>query len=176
MAGITMLEKTMFAKTSPLQTNYALFLCLTMIGVVGTALAFEYIGGYLPCKLCLEQRTPYYLGAPLMALAALASHKNRHPTLTRGLLAIGGLLMLYGMTLAIFHAGVEWSFWAGPTDCVAAATSITTDAGNLLDDINAIHPPSCDKAALRFLGISFAGWNVPTSLMLMVGAFRAAIK
>lgn len=166
----------MFAKTSTPQTNYALFLCVAMIGIVGTALAFEHLGGYLPCKLCLEQRTPYYLGALLMALAALSSFKNWQPCVTRGLLAIGGLLMLYGMTLAILHAGVEWSFWAGPTDCSAAATSITTDAGNLLDDINAIHPPSCDKAALRFLGISFAGWNVPASLVLMIGAFRASIK
>ena len=166
----------MMKQTSPLQTNYALFLCVAMIGVVGTALAFEHIGGYLPCKLCLEQRMPYYIGAPLMALAAFSSFKNWKPFMTRGLLTIGGLLMFYGMSLAIFHAGVEWGFWAGPTDCSAAATSITTDAKNLLDDINAIHPPSCDKAALRFLGISFAGWNVPASLVLMVGAFRAAVK
>ncbi len=167
---------TMFRQTSPLQTNYALFLSVAMIGIAGVALAFEYIGGYLPCKLCLEQRLPYYLGAPLMALAAFSSFKNWKPHITRGILAIGGLLMLYGMLLAIFHAGVEWGFWAGPTDCSAAATSITTDASNLLDDINSIHPPSCDKAALRFLGISFAGWNVPASLVLMIGAFRAAVK
>lgn len=167
---------TIMKPTSALHTNYALFLCVAMIGVVGTALAFEHIGGYLPCKLCLEQRTPYYAGAPLMALAALTSFKNWNPALTRGLLAIGGLLMLYGMSLAIFHAGIEWGFWAGPTDCTAAATSVTTDAKNLLDDINAIHPPSCDKAALRFLGISFAGWNVPASLALMTGAFRAFFK
>ena len=44
-----------------------------MAATVGTALGFEHIGGYIPCKLCLEQRTPYYVGVPLMALAALAS-------------------------------------------------------------------------------------------------------
>ncbi len=152
----------------------ALLLALGMAAVVGTALLFQYVGGYMPCKLCLEQRTPYYVGAPLMVLAALVSKSNRF--VSRGLLTIGGLLMAYGLFLAIYHSGVEWSWWAGPTDCTAAATNVTSDAGTLLDDINAIRPPSCDKAALRILGLSMAGWNVPASLVLMVVAFRAAWK
>jgi disulfide bond formation protein DsbB len=152
----------------------ALMLALGMAAVVGAALLFQYVGGYMPCKLCLEQRTPYYLGAPLMLLAALTANGNRQ--IARWLLAIGGLLMLYGLTIAVFHAGVEWSWWAGPTDCTAVSTSGTTDAGTLLDDLNAIHPPSCDKAAIRILGLSMAGWNVPASLVLMLVAFRAAWK
>ena len=51
----------------------ALLVALAMAAIVGTALAFEHIGGYLPCKLCLEQRTPYYLGVPVMLLAAFAA-------------------------------------------------------------------------------------------------------
>ena len=31
------------------------------------ALGFEHIGGYLPCHLCLMQRTPYYVGVPFAA-------------------------------------------------------------------------------------------------------------
>ncbi len=51
----------------------ALFLAVAMAVVVGSALAFQYIGGYIPCKLCYEQRIPYYVGIPVMALAVLAS-------------------------------------------------------------------------------------------------------
>lgn len=155
-------------------TRTALVLAAAMAAVVGTALAFEHIGGYIPCKLCLDQRTPYYVGAPIMLLAATSSHQDWPKCLTKGLLAIGGLLMAYGLAIAAYHAGVEWAWWAGPTDCVAAATSITTDANDLLGDINAKRPPSCDKAALRILGLSMAGWNVPASLALMLGALRAA--
>lgn len=36
----------------------ALFLALAMAAVVGGALAFQHIGGYIPCKLCYEQRLP----------------------------------------------------------------------------------------------------------------------
>ncbi len=154
----------------------ALFLLAAMIVTVGSALGFQYIGGYLPCKLCLEQRYPYYAGIPLMALAVASSGLKWPAGLTRLLLALGGLLMLIGLGLAVFHAGVEWKFWAGPTDCTAVAMSITTDAGSLLNDLNAVHPPACDTAALRVLGLSFAGWNAIASLILLVIAFRGAAK
>lgn len=154
----------------------SLMIAVAMAAVVATALAFEHIGGYVPCKLCLEQRTPYYVGVPVMLLATVGSYLGWSSLVRKGLLAIGGLLMGYGMTLAVYHAGVEWAWWTGPTDCVAAAMSITTNANDLLSDINAIKPPSCDKAALRILGLSFAGWNVPASLALMLLSLRAALK
>lgn len=154
----------------------AVFLLLAMIVTVGSALGFQYIGGYLPCKLCLEQRFPYYAGIPLMALAVLAAAFRWPAALTRMLLALGGILMLIGLGLAVFHAGVEWKFWPGPTDCTAVSMSITTNAGNLLNDMNAIHPPACDTAALRVLGLSFAGWNAVASLILALIAFRGAKK
>jgi disulfide bond formation protein DsbB len=166
----------MFALLDKSITRSALLIAMAMAAIVATALAFEHIGGYLPCKLCLEQRTPYYLGVPVMLLAAFAAPRSGMQPVAKGLLAIGGLLMTYGLVLAVFHAGVEWAWWPGPTDCVAAATSITTNANDLLGDINAVKPPSCDKAALRILGLSFAGWNVPASLALMLVSFRAAWK
>ncbi|MFJ7355602.1 disulfide bond formation protein B [Phyllobacterium sp. NPDC097923] len=154
----------------------AVFLLLAMIVTVGSALGFQYIGGYLPCKLCLEQRFPYYAGIPLMALAVLAAAFRWPAALTRMLLALGGILMLIGLGLAVFHSGVEWKFWPGPTDCTAVSMSITTNAGNLLNDMNATHPPACDTAALRVLGLSFAGWNAIASLILALIAFRGAKK
>ncbi len=92
----------------------ALFLLLAMIVTVGSALGFQHIGGYLPCKLCLEQRYPYYAGIPLMVLAVASSSLKWPAGLTRLLLALGGLLMLVGLGLAIFHAGVEWEILGGP--------------------------------------------------------------
>ena len=109
-----------------------------------------------------------------MLLAALSAWKGLPPT--RILLTIGAVLMAYGLYLAVYHAGFEWQFWAGPTDCAAVATNIETDAGNLLEAMNATHPPSCDKAALRILGLSMAGWNAIASLVLMLVAIRAALR
>ncbi|MBA3448437.1 MAG: disulfide bond formation protein B [Pseudaminobacter sp.] len=160
--------------TSSVQTASAILLVVAMAATVGAALGFEHIGGYLPCKLCLEQRLPYYAGVPLMAFAALSSTLHWPAAMTRGLLMIGGLLMLYSLHLGVFHAGVEWAWWAGPTDCGAVAAPAEGGSGGVLDAINTVIPPSCDKAALRVLGLSFAGWNAIASLVLAIVAFRGA--
>lgn len=151
----------------------AILLAFAMAATVGAALAFEHIGGYIPCKLCLEQRLPYYVGAPLMALAALSATLRWPPVLTRGLLLAGGLLMVFSLYLGARHAGVEWGWWAGPADCGVVAP-VDTGGGGVLDAIDRVIPPSCDKAALRVLGLSFAGWNAVASLIFAVAAFRGA--
>jgi len=161
--------------TSSVQTVTAIMLLVAMAAVVGTALGFEHLGGYIPCKLCLEQRTPYYVGIPLMAVAALSSGLNWPAAVTRGLLLIGGLLMAYGLYLGVFHAGVEWGWWPGPTDCGAVSTPVDTGGGGILDALNTAMPPSCEKAALRILGLSMAGWNAIASLILAIIAFRGAV-
>lgn len=165
--------------TSPagrLQTLTAAFLTAAMAGVVGTALAFEHIGGYIPCKLCLEQRIPYYIGAPLMVLALVSSTLRWPAWMTRGLLLVGGLLMVWGLYMGVFHSGVEWGWWPGPTDCGAVAAPANTGGKGVLDALNSFVPPACDKAALRVLGLSFAGWNVIASLILAIVAFRGAFS
>jgi disulfide bond formation protein DsbB len=162
------------APTGRPQTLTAAFLLVAMAATVGTALGFEHFGGYIPCKLCLEQRLPYYAGVPLMAVALLASRLNWPAALTRGLLVIGGLLMAYGLYLGVYHAGVEWAWWPGPTDCAAVAP-VETSGGGVLDAINTVIPPSCDKAALRILGLSFAGWNAIASAVLALVAFWGAL-
>ncbi len=155
------------------QTRTALFLLVAMAATVGTALAFQYWGGFIPCKLCLEERIPYYVGVPLMALAAISSALRLPPIVTRGLLAVGGLLMLWSLYMGVYHAGVEWKWWAGPTDCGVVASPSTGGKG-VLDAINTFVPPACDEAAGRFLGISFAGWNAVASLVLGVVAWWGA--
>lgn len=150
-------------------------IALAMAAVVGTALGFEHVGGFIPCALCLEQRTPYYVAVPVMAAAALAARLRAPSWLPRLLIAAGGLLMLYGLGLGVYHAGVEWGWWPGPASCATAAPGLTRDAGSLLDDLNALRPPSCEEAAGRFLGLSFAGWNVIASAALAAACLSLAL-
>ena len=49
---------------------------LVFVGATATilaALAFEHLGGYAPCLLCLEERFAYYFAVPASALAVLAA-------------------------------------------------------------------------------------------------------
>ena len=149
----------------------AVLLTVGMAATVGGALGFEHIGGYIPCALCLMQRDPYYYGIPVAAAAALSGFLGGPAWLTRGLLAIAGVMMLVGAGLGVYHAGVEWHFWEGPATCATAAQGVTQNAGDLLSDLNAKTPPSCSDASFRFLGLSFAGWNVIASLILAAIAF-----
>ncbi len=151
------------------------FLTVAMAATVGTALAFQHIGGYMPCKLCLAQRTPYYVGVPLMALAFLSALFRWPVWLTRLLLIAGALLMVYSLYLGVHHAGVEWGWWPGPTDCGAVEAPPGGGSGGVLDQLDTVIPPSCDKASLRVLGLSFAGWNAVASFVLALVAFRGAL-
>ncbi len=157
------------------QRMLSLLVLLGMCVVILTALGFQHLGGFIPCKLCLEQREPWYLGIPLIALASLSAFCRWPQGVTRGLLLIGGLLMLYSLALAVHHSGVEWQWWEGPADCANVAGGMTiTNADDLLGQLDAVRPPSCDTAAGRFLGLSFAGWNAVASIVLAGLAMRAA--
>lgn len=160
--------------TGRIHVYFTFGVAAAMALTVGTALGFEHLGGYIPCMLCLEQRTPYYLGIPLMLVAGASALLKGPVWLTRGGLLAGGMLMLYGAWLAGHHAGVEWGWWAGPADCGAVAAPQSTGGRGVLDALDAFVPPSCDVASGRFLGLSFAGWNFFASLAIAGIALRGA--
>ena len=139
------------------------------------ALGFEHIGGYQPCALCLMQRTPYYVGVPLSAAAALAAFVRAPRVLL--VLLFGGFaaLMLYGAGLAAYHAGVEWKFWPGPQTCTGTGH---VDVGELKDLLaGKLHNiVRCDQPAWIFLGVAMAGWNAVGSLILAGLSAAAALR
>ncbi len=167
------------ALTTPILADHrkvTFYAAILMALVVGGALAFEHIGGFIPCALCLEQRMPYYVGIPITLLAGVTALFSTPALITRGLILIAGLLMVYGIYLGAFHSGVEWGWWPGPETCTTVADGLSGDASNLLSDLNAKRPPSCDQAAGRFLGLSFAGWNVIASAILAFFTLRLAFR
>ncbi|MFN3765449.1 MAG: disulfide bond formation protein B [Aliihoeflea sp.] len=157
-----------------LQQGALALLTLGMTVTVGTALGFQHLAGYIPCKLCLEQRTPYYIGASVMIAGLVAAFAKAPPLLVRGILLAGALIMTWSLYLGVFHAGVEWGWWLGPSDCGVVAPA--PSGGSLLDSLNSVIPPSCDQAAGRFLGLSFAGWNAVASFVLAAIGYVAAFR
>ena len=132
---------------------------------IGTVFFFQYVLGYPPCPLCLDQRMAYYAAVPLAALLWLgASHGAARKVLFLGFLVITAL-MLWNTGLSAFHAGVEWKFWAGPQDCSGPINNFGS-AGNMLKQLQSIRIVRCDVAAWRLFGISMAGYDVLVSLFL----------
>ena len=140
---------------------------VAVVGVLTIAAVyyFQYVLGYQPCPLCLEQRDAFYVSVPLAALLWLgAEHGASRKVLIAGFAAIA-LAMLWNTGLSAFHAGVEWKLWAGPAECSGQAGSFGP-ASNMLKNLQEIHIPRCDEAAWRFLGISLAGYDAVISLAL----------
>ena len=142
------------------------------LGIAGIAAAtlagawfFQLVLEIVPCPLCLEQRYAYYLALPLALLVALAAAKDA----PRVLLGIGFVLLaiatLYNAGLGGYHAGVEWGFWQGPTDCTGPVLDLGK-AGSLLDNLDKVKVVRCDEVQWRFLGVSLAGYNVLISLLM----------
>lgn len=159
------------------QMNYGLLGLLLALAAIAGAWGFQLIGGYIPCALCLEQRVPYYWGLPIGTIGFGVGVVWQRAVLTRLAFLIFAACMAWSMGLAIYHAGAEWMFWAGPSDCGGAQVE-TQDAGALLAQIESVQLVSCTEAGARFLGLSFAGWNAVVTFMAMalglLGAFAKA--
>lgn len=136
------------------------------------ALGFQYIGGYQPCMLCLWERYAYYFAVPALFVAVmLYSGGNRG--LAAAIFALVALAFLANAGLGTYHAGAEYKFWPGPAAC-GGGGGLSTDAGSLLQDLRHVRVVRCDEPALVFLGLSFAGWNVVASLIVMALSLKAA--
>jgi disulfide bond formation protein DsbB len=150
-------------------TNPALTAASAITVIAAATLAgawfFQLVLEILPCPLCLEQRYAYYLAVPLGALVAFAAARGvPRPVLLAGLLILG-LAALANAGLGTYHAGVEWGFWQGPTDCTGPVLNLGT-AGNLLERLDTVKVVRCDEVQWRFLGLSLAGYNVLISLLM----------
>jgi disulfide bond formation protein DsbB len=67
--------------------------------------------------------------------------------------------------LGVYHSGVEWGFWQGPTECTGPVGNLGS-AGSLLERLDSVKVVRCDEVQFRFLGISLAGYNVLISLAM----------
>ena len=120
------------------------------------ALWFQYVGGLMPCNLCLWQRWPHII-IVLIAVMALFVRMPRVALTTIAITAATSVI------LATYHAGVEWQLWSGPGGCTASLTS-SSDLTSLTDSLLATPFVRCDQVAWSFLGLSMAGWNSLFSL------------
>ena len=133
--------------------------CISSLAVILGAYSFEYIGGFLPCKLCYWQRYPHFLNILIFLLFYFFP--------MRSLIFVGMLSMLVSTILALYHVGVEQKYWPGPNSCSnSSIEGLTTD--QLLEQIMSAPLVRCDEIAWELIGISMAGWNALISFCLFL--------
>ena len=128
------------------------------------ALYFQHVLGYQPCQMCLWQRWAYYIGVPLLLIAAFTG--------SRGLLLIAAIIFAANATLGLYHSGVEWDLWQGPATCGAGAD--LSGSGDLMADLQSVRVVPCDEAPWRFVGLSFAGWSMIVCTVVAAISFAGA--
>lgn len=163
MSSVSVAPPTMFGIKALDKKAALIALALGLAAILG-ALGSQFIGGLVPCELCLEQRMAYYSGLPI--LAATLVLWNRLPLAVWYIaIAVVTAIFAWGAYMGAYHAGVEWGWWPGPTACTG------TGSGELdfsqLNDINATRVVPCDAVQFRFIGISLAGYNALVSLAIV---------
>ena len=164
--------------------NPALVAALAVAAIAAATIAgawfFQLVLDIQPCPLCLEQRYAYYLAIPLAVLTAFAAARKGSTTLVLAGLVILALAALGNAVLGSYHAGVEWGFWQGPTDCTGPVGNLGS-AGTLLERLDTVKVIRCDEVQWRFLGLSLAGYNALISLAMaaiaawgIAGSFKHA--
>ncbi|HET6224402.1 MAG TPA: disulfide bond formation protein B [Dongiaceae bacterium] len=127
---------------------------LLPLGLLGGAMGSQYLGGLIPCEMCIWQRWPH---AAAILLAALAFTAPAESGRSRALVLLAALAIAVSGGIGVYHAGVELKIFEGFTQCTA------TGAVTLRDIVRA---PliRCDQVQWSLFGISMAGWNAILSL------------
>ena len=157
------------------ESSFVLAFTIGTFAIVA-AWGFELIGGYLPCKLCLWQRWPYYIALPLLFLgmALIRSENAMRYRLAFGLGGAAGVIFVASALLGGFHAGVEWGFWAGPSDCGGRMADAPAAVDAFRKSLESAKVVRCDAAPWRLLGLSFTGWNMVFSGLAAAFSLRGA--
>lgn len=129
--------------------------------MLGAAFFFQSIG-YAPCELCLLQRWPHFAAALLVVIIAATGFRRIWGVL--GLIAT-----VLATALAVYHVGVEQTWWAGPAACSGGLGDLSTvSPQELLSRIRGAQVVRCDQPSWYFLGLTMAAWNAILSAGLVV--------
>lgn len=140
-------------------------------GLLLGALGFQYIGDLTPCPMCHVQRWPH-IAVVLLAVLALVLVRGRFGGWMLLLIA-AALLTTAGVGL--YHAGVEYAWWAGPGTCSGDGgfDPSKISAGSLKEMIGKAPPARCDAIPWSLFGISMAGYNALISVAMALFALAA---
>ncbi len=131
------------------------------------AFAFQYIGGYPPCAMCLWQRWPHAAAIALGVVGVLFP--------ATFIAWLGALAAAITSGLGVYHTGVEQKWWQGPTSCTGSGDALSGLTGT---DLLSLDGPTgvvmCDEIVWDLFGISMAGYNAIFSALFVLIWIAAA--
>ena len=130
------------------------------------ALFVEYYLNYQPCKLCLYQRVPFILAIFVSLVGFNFPKKDEVLILLITTFAVG-------MIISGYHFGIENNIFEEFKGCSNNSLNIT-DKADLLKSLN-LTLPSCKDISFTLFGISLAGLNFLSSLLILIYSIRTLV-
>ena len=144
----------------------AIVILIVSLATLSGAWFIELVLGIKPCHLCLIGRMPHYAGIAVALLTVFLTNRPSPSRLIgRLVLAMLTLIFLLGTGIAIYHSGVEFGLFQGPTDCTGAIEKPVA-IQDFLKQLETVKVVRCDEVAMRIFGLSLASWNAVISLAL----------
>jgi len=120
------------------------------LALLGGAYGFQYIGGLVPCEMCWWQRYAHFAALGLAVAAFVLPVK-------RLFVALSGLALAAPSAIGGYHAGVEYGWGKGLTECTTTVSF--SNGGDPLAAIMAAPVIRCDVVQWKLMGISMAGYD-----------------
>ncbi len=130
------------------------------------ALYIEYNLNYQPCKLCLYQRVPFILAIFVSFIGFNFPKKDV-------LLILLITTFAFGMIISGYHLGIENNIFEEFKGCRNNSLNII-DKADLLKSLNQTLP-SCKDVSFTLFGISLAGLNFLSSLLILIYSVRTLV-
>ncbi|OYY76654.1 MAG: disulfide bond formation protein DsbB [Sphingomonas sp. 28-62-20] len=132
---------------------------LVPLALMAGAWGSQLFGGLIPCEMCHWQRWPHYAAILLAMLGFILPSDGTKKVA----IALAALAIITSGAIGVFHAGVEYHWWAGITACALPPASGGT-ADEMLARIMNTPVIACDVPQWSLFGISLAGFNALFSI------------
>ena len=132
---------------------------LSCVVAISSALIAEYIFHILPCKMCLNQRYPYYFIISIFIVFYFIKKMSNI-----WLYIFAELAVLYGLFYSIWHVGIEQNLLTGPSGCSGKLEGVNS-VNDLKEQILNQAIINCNEISWSMLGISATTLN---SLLLFL--------
>jgi len=141
---------------------WGIVLFILCVVAISSALIAEYFFHILPCKMCLNQRYPYYFIISIFIIFYFINKKTNI-----WLYILIELAVLYGLFYSVWHIGIEQNLLTGPSSC-AGRLEEANSVSDLKEQILNQTIINCNEIRWSMLGLSAATLNsILLSLLLL---------
>ena len=133
------------------------------------ALYLQYILNYYPCHLCIMQRYGYGITLTLGLIGLYFKNQNIIPILIC-------LSLLYTISIAFWHIGIESQWWAASLECSGMIENIGSLKEELENTLKSGPTAACDQVSPKTLEITLVQWSFIYGLVSFIIVTILTIK